>query len=195
MRPAYGILAWKILARQCFIDQDYRRRFADIAAGKQPPAQQGDSHRIEIHRADTPEIGDQRLVGRKRTILDSEVLAVVLLPQREHVAQTGGLNTGDPVNPVEYAPVEVGLFAIGFVEIVGGEAHAKGEDMVGADAGVDVLQIHKALHGQSRTDKQHAGEGHFSGHQQTPHTRAAERCRRRTVCRFQAASFTSARAT
>ena len=87
---------------------------------------------------------------------------------------------------VEHAPVKGGLLAIVLVEIVGGQAHAKRQDMIGPDARIHVLQIHEALHGESRADQQHAGQSDLPGHQQTPHPRPAARCGRGPAAGLQA---------
>ena len=122
-------------------------------------------------------IGDQRLPGRQGAIFDGEVLAIVLLSKGKHVGQTGGLNAGYVFHLVDQAPIEGGLFAIAFVEIVGGQTHAKRQHMIGPDAHIHVLQIfNEALHRQSGADQQHAGKSDLlSSHQQTPHSRPARR--------------------
>ena len=99
-------------------------------------------------------------------------------PERKHVGKTGGLNAGYLLHLVEHAPVEGGLLAIALVEIVGGQAHAKRQDMVGPYARIHVLQIHEALHGESGADQQHAGERDLPSHQQTPHAASGQPMRK-----------------
>ena len=60
-------------------------------------------------------VGDERLPWRQRAVFDGEVLPIVLLTKRKHVGETGGLDAGYAVNVVEYAPIEVDLFAIALV--------------------------------------------------------------------------------
>ena len=76
---------------------------------------------------------------------------------------------------VEHAPVEAGLFAVALVEIVGGQAHAKRQDMIGPYARIHMFEIHEALHGESGADQQHGGKSHLPSHEQTPHTGPAAR--------------------
>src|ERR1017187_5403695 len=96
-----------------------------------------------------------------------------------------GLNAGHLFHLVDHAPIEGGLFAIALVEIVGRQAHAKRQDMIGPYSRTNALQIHEALHGESGTDQQHAGESELSSHQEAPHPGPAKRWRRRSAAFLQ----------
>lgn len=56
---------------------------------------------------------------------------VVLLAERKHISKTRGLNARYVFHLVQYAVIELGLFAIVLVQVIGRQAHAKCQDMIG----------------------------------------------------------------
>ena len=160
------------------------------AAEKSRPDEQRNSHHGEIPRAHTARPNNPGGLGRGRLQLVAE--GGVGGGERQVVDHGSGADSGNALEALGQL-LEIGHL-LGFgIELLGpvqggADGHFHGEDVVGMDAQIGLLEADQAAHHEAGAGEQKEGEGGLAGNQEGKQAggtfgRAGRRPLRKAVCK------------
>src|SRR5262249_52959049 len=134
-----------IRAREGFVDEDYRRRFALIVARvERAPRDELDSERAEPARAHDARGGNGRLIGRRRgAIVELEAQRDLALGMRQRDTDGARLRAGQRLEPRQKAVIERADLVLLFVLGVG-ERETRGDEIVWIEPWIHLQKARKA---------------------------------------------------